>query len=299
MARARLVGAFGVSLIIALGLHTLLVRGSGGGAEAAEQQVAAGDIIRAADFETARAEMTAVRAARGLGAFPWTDPVLADAPISPLHTVEMRMALEAACLAAGRPAPTYTNPIAANDPIRATDLNELLDTIPKCGPPAIVDFAPTVALFGTLVTVNGSSLAPVVGAPTVTLMRQGGGTTDAPVSTFANEVVTFVVPTEAATGTIDLTVHGETATSATPLTIEPAPIVVGSLEWRQLDDIAKANLDYDEVSSTGAIAGPCDPTTGACNGLLGTVDLTGSGPLQRKSETFCWLYPSFPKGVST
>ena len=58
-----------------------------------------------------------------------------------------------------------------------------------------------------------------VSSPQVTLNRQGGGSIDAPVSSFTNQTLTFVIPAGAATGNLTVTVNGQSSSSSTPLTI--------------------------------------------------------------------------------
>ena len=88
------------------------------------------------------------------------------------------------------------------------------------GPPVITDFNPKSAPVGTLITVSGNNLVTHNGAgPQVTLQQQGGGTISAPVSSYTNTALSFVVPTAAATGTITVTVGTQSVVSAASLTI--------------------------------------------------------------------------------
>jgi RHS repeat-associated protein len=90
-------------------------------------------------------------------------------------------------------------------------------------PPAITDFNPKSGNQGTLVTVAGSNFAPFAGAvPQITLSKQGGGTIAAPLSSFANTGLSFVIPTGAATGAVTVLVGSQTGTSSASLTIAPS-----------------------------------------------------------------------------
>ena len=85
--------------------------------------------VRAVHFTELRARIDGLRAAAGLGRFPWTDPVLAAGVtrVRLVHLVELRTALAAAYAAAGRPPPVWTDapPAAGSTPVRAAHLMEL------------------------------------------------------------------------------------------------------------------------------------------------------------------------------
>ena len=84
-------------------------------------------------------------------------------------------------------------------------------------------FSPASAPWGTLVTVTGTGLLASAGSVSqITLQKQGGGTIGAPVSSSASNSLSFVIPSGAATGPLQVTVNGVTVTSATPLIIVPA-----------------------------------------------------------------------------
>jgi RHS repeat-associated protein len=86
--------------------------------------------------------------------------------------------------------------------------------------PMIADFNPKSAPVGTLVNVTGTNLAPPAGtAAQVILNKQGGGMITAPVSSAAATNLSFVIPTEATTGPITVTIGGQSATSLATLTI--------------------------------------------------------------------------------
>jgi RHS repeat-associated protein len=88
--------------------------------------------------------------------------------------------------------------------------------------PAITDFAPRTATAGTLVTVQGSHFAAGGVPPGVNLARQGGGSMAAPVTSFSDGSLAFVVPAGAATGLLTVLVPERPATASTdPLTIRP------------------------------------------------------------------------------
>ena len=75
--------------------------------------------VRAVHFTELRTRIDGVRAAGGLGRYPWTDPVLSAGVtrVRLLHLLELRLALGAAYRAAGRPAPFWTDaaPAGGND----------------------------------------------------------------------------------------------------------------------------------------------------------------------------------------
>ena len=90
------------------------------------------------------------------------------------------------------------------------------------GAPTITDFNPKNAPVGTLITVTGTNLQPTTGtAAQFTLAKQGAGTLVGFAATTSPTSLTFVIPAGAATGTLSLTVNGQTANAATPLTITP------------------------------------------------------------------------------
>ncbi len=101
------------------------------------------------------------------------------------------------------------------------NLNET-DNLAKCSipPPAITDFDPKQAPVGTLISVAGVNLAPRANSvPRITLNRRGGGTIDAPVTTFADTTLAFTIPTEADTGSLEVEVNTQSTTSADLLEI--------------------------------------------------------------------------------
>ena len=117
------------------------------------------------------------------------------------------------------------NPSAANGPRDVTVRTGLQQATAMGGfsvgtsNPTISDFTPKSAPAGTLVTLTGANLAP---NPQVTLSKQGGGTMEAPVATSSSTVLSFTVPSGAATGTIGVAVGAGMATSPAPLVIVPA-----------------------------------------------------------------------------
>jgi RHS repeat-associated protein len=85
---------------------------------------------------------------------------------------------------------------------------------------AIADFNPKSASEGTLITVTGSNFAPSGSPPPqVTLSKQGGGSLNAPLSTFSGTSLSIVIPAGAATGPLVVTAGTQTATSASVLTV--------------------------------------------------------------------------------
>ncbi|HEV2990987.1 MAG TPA: RHS repeat-associated core domain-containing protein [Candidatus Angelobacter sp.] len=86
------------------------------------------------------------------------------------------------------------------------------------GSPVIRDFNPTSGPAGTLITVNGSNFTGGTN-PQVILNQQGGGTIAAPVTSFTNTNLTFVIPPGAASGTFTITSAGSQGISPSALTI--------------------------------------------------------------------------------
>jgi RHS repeat-associated protein len=89
-------------------------------------------------------------------------------------------------------------------------------------PPSITSFTPSQASYGTMVSVVGASLGGSGLTTVVTLASVTGGTIVAPLTGASPTNVSFVVPTGAVTGPITVTVNGQSATSATSLTIVAA-----------------------------------------------------------------------------
>src|SRR4029077_3450970 len=83
--------------------------------------------IKAVHFTELRTAVNALRASRGLAAFPWTDPGLAPGTlVKLLHVTELRTALDQAFQAAGRPLRVYTDPTrAAGMTVKGAHLSEL------------------------------------------------------------------------------------------------------------------------------------------------------------------------------
>jgi uncharacterized protein (TIGR03437 family) len=87
----------------------------------------------------------------------------------------------------------------------------------------IADFNPKSAPLGTLVTITGTNLQPSAGtAPQIALAKQGGGTIAGPISSATATSLAFVIPPGAASGPVNVTVNGNSASTTTPLTILPA-----------------------------------------------------------------------------
>jgi len=85
--------------------------------------------------------------------------------------------------------------------------------------PTVASFSPISAPVGTLVTVSGTNFTANGATPQVTLNQQGGGTIPAPVSSANANSLSFVIPSGAATGAITVTANGQSASSATSLTV--------------------------------------------------------------------------------
>jgi len=87
--------------------------------------------IKAVHVSELRSRINTLRAAKGLAAFPWTDPVLAPGGlVRAIHLQELRTALNEAYASASRPVPVYTDAIAAGSTvIRAAQITELRTAI--------------------------------------------------------------------------------------------------------------------------------------------------------------------------
>lgn len=94
-------------------------------------------------------------------------------------------------------------------------------SVTASAPPSISNFSPMSAPVGTLVNVTGTNFTAGAGfPPQIMLQKQGGGTISAPLSSFTDNSVAFVIPTGATTGALTVTsANGQSASSATPLTV--------------------------------------------------------------------------------
>ena len=83
-------------------------------------------IVRAVHVQEMRDRITALRVARDLAAFLWTDPVLfaTMSVITANHMQELRTALAAVYAEDGDEDPTCTNQVATGAVISALDVNE-------------------------------------------------------------------------------------------------------------------------------------------------------------------------------
>ncbi len=85
--------------------------------------------------------------------------------------------------------------------------------------PVITGFTPTSGSIGTLITVTGTGFTTNGAIPVLSLNQQGGGSLNAPISSFSATSLSFVIPTGAATGSLSVSVGGQTATSSVPLAV--------------------------------------------------------------------------------
>jgi hypothetical protein len=82
--------------------------------------------VKSTHITELRTAVNAVRAAGGLGAFPFTDTSLAGVAIKAAHVSELRTALDAGRSAIGVPALTYANTLTAGStPVHAVDITEV------------------------------------------------------------------------------------------------------------------------------------------------------------------------------
>src|SRR5207244_5960005 len=76
---------------------------------------------------------------------------------------------------------------------------------------------------GTLITLTGTGLKSSFGTPVdVRLAAVGGGIVSAPLANATGTTLTFVIPTTATTGTVQVAGSSGSATSAATLTITPS-----------------------------------------------------------------------------
>jgi subtilisin family serine protease len=97
-----------------------------------DDSLSAGSPVKAVHITELRTRINAVRTARSLPAFSFTDPTLTPGvtAIKGVHITQLRTALSEAYAAAGRPSPTYTDPgLVAGYSIKAVHINELRDAV--------------------------------------------------------------------------------------------------------------------------------------------------------------------------
>jgi LasA protease len=85
--------------------------------------------IKAIHVTELRTRIDAVRAARGLGAYTFTDDPPAGVTIKSAHILEMRTAITQAYAIAGIPAPTFTDASLTDIPVKTTHINELRSAV--------------------------------------------------------------------------------------------------------------------------------------------------------------------------
>ncbi|MBV9085142.1 MAG: hypothetical protein JOZ62_20900, partial [Acidobacteriaceae bacterium] len=90
---------------------------------------------------------------------------------------------------------------------------------------AILDFSPKSGPRGTLVRISLDNFTPVQGsAPQITLTKLGGGTIAAPVSSYAANTISFVIPAGAGTGTVTVSSGGQSTTSTDTLSVTTSSV---------------------------------------------------------------------------
>lgn len=93
-------------------------------------------------------------------------------------------------------------------------------TLSNAPAPVINSFTPTSGPIGTQVIVTGSNFtANGTATPKVALSQQNGGSIGAPLASFTDSTISFVIPAGAASGTVAVTVGGQSASSATSLSV--------------------------------------------------------------------------------
>ena len=88
--------------------------------------VAGTTVVKVLHITELRTAIDSYRVRASLSAYAWSTTIAADTPIAAAHIVELRTALTPALTAFARTA-TYTNAIAAGNPIMAIDIQELRD----------------------------------------------------------------------------------------------------------------------------------------------------------------------------
>ena len=88
-------------------------------------------VIRAVHITELRTRIDALRDHYGLGTFAWTDASLDGIAARALHVTELNAALAGAYVAAGRSAPTYTDPniLSGSTQIKAVHIQELRNRV--------------------------------------------------------------------------------------------------------------------------------------------------------------------------
>ncbi|HKV91758.1 MAG TPA: RHS repeat-associated core domain-containing protein [Candidatus Angelobacter sp.] len=93
-------------------------------------------------------------------------------------------------------------------------------TFSNAAAPTITSFSPTSGPIGTEITLTGSNFtASGTVTPQITLSQQGGGSIVAPVASFTDTSISFVIPTGAISGVVTVTANGQSATSTVNLSV--------------------------------------------------------------------------------
>lgn len=93
-------------------------------------------------------------------------------------------------------------------------------TFSNAAAPTITSFSPSSGPIGTEITLTGSNFsANGTATPQVTLSQQGGGSIGAPVASFTATRISFVIPAGATSGAVTVSASGQSATSATSLSV--------------------------------------------------------------------------------
>ena len=131
--------------------------------------------------------------------------------------------------------------------------------------PTITSFTPTSGPIGTQVTITGTTLVSSLGTPvTVLVPLQGGGTTPAPVASVTPTSVSFVMPSTATSGKLQLLSFSGGVTSATPFTVTPSSTYTISSSPSTSNVIAGQSTTYTITASSS-------------NGFTGLAQLSLSG----------------------
>ncbi len=139
--------------------------------------------------------------------------------------------------------------------------------------PTISGFNPSSASIGDLITLTGTDFVSAAGeVGQVTLVQQGGGAIPATVTASSPTMLTFIVPSGAATGLMTVSVAGETVSSASPLTIVPSQtfdlaVEPGTVDVQQGQTVSVA---IKATSTSGLTQLATLGVTGLPTGVTGT-----------------------------
>jgi len=113
-----------------------------------------------------------------------------------------------------------SNTITAQATDVAGNTSSAAENVTVSGTPTITSFSPTSGPIGTQITLTGSNFtAGGTVTPQITLSQQGGGSIVAPVASFTDTSISFVIPTGATSGVVTVTANGQSVTSTASLSV--------------------------------------------------------------------------------